>query len=291
MQASGGDLLGGLGGLGGVVADLGGRGLNIELLVVAAVALFALLLALAFLYVGSVMEFVLVAALERREVSVREPFGTHRGRGARLFGFRLALFALVVLLVGGAVALGFALQGPGPRLLALLLAVPVALVVVPVVLLVHGLTTVFVVPAMYAERCGVLDGWRHVLPDLRANPGETAAYVLFSVVLSAIGATTIATVVGIIAAVLVLPVGALGLLVGAFTGGIGLVVLAPLFLVVGLAVAAVAAVLRVPVLVYLRHYALFVLADLSDTDLLAGAREATGAAPPGLDDANDAESA
>jgi hypothetical protein len=265
----------------GLLVGIGGRGLNLALIAAAVVALLAVVLGVVFLYVGSVMEFVLVTALERREVSVREPFAARRWQGTKLFGFRLALFAATALVVAAAAGVGFLLQGPGGRFLPVLFGLPVLFVALPVALLVNGLTTVFVVPTMYDRRCGVLDGWRATLPRLREQLGETAVYVLFSVVLSVIGATTIATVVGIVGTLLVLPVGVLGLGLGVLTGGgIALVILAPLLLAVGLAVAALAAVLRVPVLVFLRYYALLVLADLTDVDLLAETRAATEVAPP-----------
>lgn len=277
---------------GDAVWTLGGLpGSGVAAALVVALAAVAVLVALVVLYVGSVMEFVLVAALETRTVSIRDRFGAWRWPGTRLFGFRLALVAAVVLLVGAAAGLGLLLQGPGLRVLALLFAVPVALVVVPVALLVNGLTTVFVVPVMYAERCGVLDGWRRLWPWLRAEPWETLAYVGLSAVFALAGGTAVATVVGIVGAVLAVPVVAVGLAL-VVSGAPLLVtaaVLVPLLVVVGLAVAALAAVVRVPVLVYLRHYALFVLGDLGGPDLLAAVREATDAPPPGVhEDATEA---
>jgi len=283
-QSGGGDLTGGgdlphL--LDGLLAGFGGRGLNLALIAGAVLVLLAVVLGLLFLYVGSVMEFVLVAALERREVSVRAPFAARRWQGTKLFGFRLALFVVTALVVAAAAGVGFLLQGPGVRFLPVLFGLPVLFVALPVALLVNGLTTVFVVPTMYERRGGVLDGWRATWPRLREQLGETAVYVLFSVVLSVIGATTVATVVGIVGALLVLPLGVLGIGILALTGGgIALVVLAPLLLAVGLAVAALAAVLRVPIIVFLRYYALLVLADLTDVDLLAETRAVTDIAPP-----------
>ncbi len=283
-QVGGGDVVGGLGSLPGLAApDSVGPELVGVGLVVLGLAAAAALLGLAVLYVGSVMEFVLLAALETRTVSLRDRFGVWRWPGTRLFCFRLALFAGVALLVAGAAGLGLLLQGPGLRVLALLFAVPVAIVVVPLGLLVNGLTTVFVVPTMYVDRCGVLAGWRRLWPRLRAAPWETLAYICLSVVFSVAGGTAIATAVGLVAAALVVPVGVAGiaLVVGGAPAVVTLAVLVPLLVSLGLVVAALAAVFRVPVLVYLRHYALFVLADLDGPDLFAGVREATDVRPPG----------
>jgi hypothetical protein len=120
-QVGGGDVVGGLGSLPGLAApdSVGPELVGVGLVVLGLIAA-AALLGLAVLYVGSVMEFVLLAALETRTVSLRDRFGVWRWPGTRLFCFRLALFAGVALLVAGAAGLGLLLQGPGLRVLALL---------------------------------------------------------------------------------------------------------------------------------------------------------------------------
>ncbi|WP_255198637.1 DUF7544 domain-containing protein [Halorarius litoreus] len=276
---SGGSNVGGGGGTGGV--DAGGVpspdrlldgfqplfGPGIGLLVVALVVV-GLLVGLLFLYVGSVMEFVFVEALVTREAVVRERFSARRWQGTRLFGFRIVLFLLVAALVGAAAALGLALQGPGIRVLAVLFAIPVLLVVGLVAAVINGFTTVFVVPIMLEERCGVLAGWRQLRPAIRAQLDEFGVYLLLSVILGAIGGMFVATVVGIVGVVLFLPVGLLGFAALVAGGGPALVLLVPVVFVVLLALGAIGAVVSVPVVTYLRYYALLVLGDTTDYDLL-----------------------
>ncbi|WP_435196725.1 DUF7544 domain-containing protein [Natronomonas sp. EA1] len=243
------------------------------LLLVALVAV-GLLVALAFAVVGSIMAFVLVEALVSGETRIREPFGEHVGDGLRLLGFRvlIGLFALLPLALLGAAA--FALRGPGGLSIApLLVAIPVFLVVVPVAAVVNGFTTAFVVPIMLREACGPVAGWKRLWPVVRGNLEEYGVYLLLSIVLSVVGGAAVSTVVGLLAAVLFIPAG----LVGLFGAGLGLltgtnallfVLLAPFILAGGFALLAVTAAVRVPVVAYLRYYALLELGDTSEYDLL-----------------------
>lgn len=248
-------------------------------LAVFAVAVAALLVALLFMYVGSVMEFVFLEALLTREAVVRERFSARRWQGTRLFGFRIALFLAVAIPVAGAVALGVALQGPGVRVLAVLFAVPVLLVLGVAAAIVHGFTNVFVVPIMFEQRCGVLEGWRRLRPAVSDQLDEFGVYLVLSVVLGAVGGAVVATVVGIAAVVLFLPVGVLGVAALVSGGGPLLLLLVPVALAVLFALAAIGAVVSVPVLTYLRYYALFVLGDTTEYDLLGASDDAEPGEP------------
>lgn len=280
----GGGLSGSVDGVGGDGGDGGGGGgippldqfldgfrsvvgPNITPLIVALVAV-ALLVGIVFFYVASVMEFVFVEALVTREAVVRERFAARRWQGTRLFGFRVALFLVVAVLVAVLVALGLALRGPGIRVLAVVFAVPVLLVAGLVAAVVNGFTTVFVVPIMLEQRCGVLAGWRRLRPAISEQLDEFGVYLLLSVVLGAAGGTLVATVVGVVGVVLFLPVGVLGLAAFLAGGGLAFLLLVPIVFVVLLALGAIGAVVSVPVVTYLRYYALFVLGDTTEYDLL-----------------------
>jgi len=63
-----------------------------------------------------------------------------------LFGFRVGLWLLAALAVVGVAGLTLLLAGPGPRLIGPVVGVPFLLVLLPVLLVVDGFTTVFVVP-------------------------------------------------------------------------------------------------------------------------------------------------
>lgn len=248
-----------------------------------AVVAVGILLALVFGLVGSVMEFVFIESLRRETVSLREYWGHHWRRGLRLFGFRLGLFVFVagtVLLVSLPVLL-FVI-GPGQigtwEILGVVVGLlPLLILLAITVFLVHGFTTVFVVPIMMLEDVGVLAGWRRLWPSIRAAWKQYLAYAVASVLLSFVGGILFAVVTGIAAFVLALPflvlagVGALLLVVWAPAGWAVIAFVALLFV---LTVIVLAAVVQVPIQVYLRYYALLVLGDIEeDFDIITDQRD------------------
>jgi hypothetical protein len=250
------------------VVDLGPRA---WLLVAAAVGA-VLLVALAFALVGSVMEFVFVESLREEEVTIRRYWSRRWRQGLRLFGFRLVLGLAVlgsVLLLAAPFVLPFLGVTPlggglAPALLVVLL--PLFLVLALVAGLVNGFTTVFVVPVMVLEDCGVLAGWRRLWPTITSQWTQYLAYAVAGFVLSILGGILAGVVTALLALVLLVPFGVLF----AFAVGLFAFVAEPLgigaFVVVGvlfvLAVIAVAALVQVPVQTYLRYYALLVLGDV-----------------------------
>jgi hypothetical protein len=288
--------------------DVGGQVLGLVLLVVAVLLALGLLVG----FVGSVMEFVLVASLREEEVHVRRYVREHWRAGARLFGFRIALALLGVALVALPVAaLVFgtggpaAVDGPGRVFGLLLLLIPLVLLVALALSLVDGFTTFFVVPVMLLEGEGVLASWRRFYATLRAEWREYLVFVVLTFVLTLVAGTAVGVVVGLVALVVLGPLVLFGL-AGVVTAGvvgpgaIGAVSL-PVLLAVGvlgllafLLVLVVAAVVQVPVVTYFRYYALLLLGD-TDTDLdlvperrravRAGDGDGHGNGGPGVDSA------
>jgi hypothetical protein len=256
-----------------VNGSITGVGLSLTAIaaIVAAVVSFALLL----LYIGSVMEFVLVETLRTREASVRDRFRAFGGLGARLFGFRLVLFVLTAAMFG---AIVFPAVFTG-SLVWLVLLVPVIFFVVPVVAVVHGFTNVFVVPVMLHERCGVLAGWRRFAGAARGHLDEFGVYLVLSIILSWVGSLLVGIVGGVIGLLLLLPIGIAAWFAFLSGGPVALVVLVPLLLVAFLFLLAVGAVVQVPVLTYLRYYALFVLGGATEYDLVDDVRREIHATP------------
>ena len=248
-------------------ASVGSLG-STEFLVVAGVVALLVALALGFALVGAVMEFVFVESLRRETVRIRDDWRTHWRRGARLFGFRLALglatLAVVALVVGVAVAPALLGIAPVGTILLLLVAVPVALVVAVAGAVAGGFTTTFVVPTMILEERGVLAAWRRFWPTLRGQWKQYAAYavVVFGLRIAAGLLATLATLLAGLA--LAIPLGLVALLGLALTGpvapvGWGLVGLAVLAFVLALFVLSL--LVAVPIQTALRYYGLFVLGD------------------------------
>jgi hypothetical protein len=258
------------------------------LLIVGAVVAVALLIGLVLLLVGSVMEFVLVESLRHEDVQVRQYWGKRWKQGVWLFGFRVVV-GLVVLGSAAVLAALFlvpvAVSGGGPSApsvalgaLAALLILPAVIVLALLVSLINGFTTVFIVPVMVLDDCGVVDGWRRLWPTIAANPWQYAAYALLSVVLSVAGGLLVAVVAGVVVLVLLIPFGllaAVGLAVFSVFAPLGIGVLALVGVLFVLVALAVLALVQVPVVTYLRYYALFVLGDVEETlDLISERRAA-----------------
>jgi hypothetical protein len=259
------------------------RGADIVLLVGILVAA-AVVLGLAFLLVSSVMEFVLVESLRAETVTVRRYWSRRWRQGLRLFGFRVLFGAVVlgsVLAVVGPTVLSALDLGPASLAVSgalLLLLVPFVILLVIVAGLVNGFTTVFVVPVMVLEDCGVLAGWRRLWPTVVDQWKQYLAYAVIGFVLSATGSVVVGILVGAGVLVLLLPFGLLfalgfGLFLIAEPVGIAVVVVVGLLFL--LAVLTVVAVAGVPVVTYLRYYALLVLGDIEPTfDLVSDQRAA-----------------
>lgn len=243
----------------------------------------AVFLGLLFLLIASVMEFVFIESLRQHSVTIRRYWGRRWGQGLRLFGFRIALFAVVVVAVLALAAPLISLWWGGAQSLGegvvwvAILVVPVIVAVAAIAGIVHGFTTVFVVPIMVLEDTGVVAGWRRLWPVIRSNPVEFGAYLIASLVLTVVGALVFGTVLGFLAVLLLLPFGVVaalgaGLLVVAEPLGwlvIGFVALVYLFTVLVLA-----ALIQVPIQTYLRYYALLVLGDIDEElDLIPEQRE------------------
>lgn len=234
-----------------------------------ALAVVALVIILTLLYIGSVMEFVLVDYLRSRNPQPLRSFGRWRWPGTRLFGFRIVLFTVLAAVVALAIVIVVALAGPGSRLISVVVAVLLLLVAVPLILVVNGFTTVFVVPIALDTGDGVLASWRRLIIALRANPMEFGVYLLVGLILSGIGTAFISAIAGLVGLVAVFPIGALGvLLLFAFgPSPVALLFAVPLVLSALALLLAVAAVIRVPVLTYLRYYAIYTLAGVTDYDV------------------------
>ena len=247
-------------------------------LLVGGIVLAAILIGLLFLLIGSIMEFVLIESLRQEEVAIRQYWGERWRQGMRLFGFRIVIGLVVfgsVAVIAGLFLLPVVVeQGPGIAnpfsgfsVVAILLLLPVIIVLAVLVGLINGFTTVFVVPIMILEDCGVLDGWRRLWPTITANPWQYLAYAVASFILSIAGGIVIAIVAGLSVLLLLIPFGILGVIGFALlmtVAPVGVAVLAIVGILFVLAVLAVLALVQMPVVAYLRYYAILVLGDIDN---------------------------
>jgi hypothetical protein len=289
------------GGGGGVPSDVPAPSMpevGTAVAIVAGIVLLIVLLALVWSLVGAIMEFVLIVGLRDREVSIREPFGANVRPGLRLFGFRLAV-GLVSLLVIGLPLLAVFGFGIGVSPAFLLLLVPLIVVFGVVALagsVVLGLTTDFVVPTMLTESRGVLDGWRRLWPTLRAEWKQVGLYIVAKFVLGIAVSLAVSLVVLLAALIVAIPfviVGG-GLYLAASAAGashVGLIVAGVLVALFVLVMIVVGLIVQVPALTFVRYYSLSVLGMLvPELDLVGVERpddDDTGSEGNGDDDDDD----
>ncbi|MFP4248218.1 MAG: hypothetical protein ACLFU7_01090 [Armatimonadota bacterium] len=194
------------------VTWLGANIANVVLLVAGLVTVW-LVLWLVFLYVRSVFRFIFVDAIAApREPKIGGSWRRHTAHGLSLLLWNLLLGLVPLLLIVIAlipILSSIGLLASGEPLGAVLgvtgMIGLIALIVLGLMLLALGraLTDDFLVPAMYAGRCGVFAGWRRIF---RAWRGEAANVVLFYLLklLLLVGAAIVTGIVGVVALLLLI---------------------------------------------------------------------------------------
>jgi hypothetical protein len=201
-------------------------------LVIAFLVVLGIAVTLVFIYLNSMMRFVLFDSIVARECHIRRYWGRRRRPGFRFFVwqilFGLAMGAGLIILVGIPAAVAFSLgwlKDPKAHVLPLVLGGILLFLVVFAFLLcmlaAAVLTKDFVVPMMALEDISALEGWRRLLAMLQSETAGYAGYIGIKIVL-AIAAGIIFFVINLLVfAVLVLPVvllGIAGVLVGKTAG-------------------------------------------------------------------------
>jgi hypothetical protein len=246
---------------------------------IAIVIVAALVFGIVFLYVNSVMRFILFDSVLATECHIREGWARRQFPGWRYFlwqiAYVLAVFAGVVILLGIPAALAFGMgwfTAPREHLVGLVLGgivlFFVMLIFVIAAAVIHVLTKDFVVPQMALEGVGVIEGWRRLWPMIQAEKGGYAGYVGWKILL-AIVAGVVLTVVSLIVGVLVAIPTLLLAIVAVLTGkGAGLtwnVYTITVAVVVGCILLAaffyLLALIAVPVMVFFPAYSIYFFAS------------------------------
>lgn len=180
-----------------------------------------LVLLVLFLYVNSVMRFVLFDSVVAKECRIWHSWSRRQGPGRRFFVWQilLAVVSVVALTILIGIPAGFAfvvgwLRNPKEHMIPLILGGMalffVFLLFVVIQLLTHVMTKDFVVPQMALEEISAIEGWRRLWPQIKLEKGGYAAYIGMKIVM-AIGA---AIILGIASAIVMLlfliPIGGLG---------------------------------------------------------------------------------
>lgn len=231
-----------------------------------------------FVYVSSVMRFVLFDSLVEKQCRIRQFWGRRHAIGLRYFGWQLMLMlAMIVgitILIGVPAAFAFLLgwlKEPRQHLVPLILG-GIALFLVFMLfgltlLVVQVMTKDFVVPQMALENIGATEGWRRLLPRINREKGGYAGYIGMKIVM-AIGAGILFTIVNFfVLLVLLIPIGGVGaiaVLVGK-AAGLGwtayTITLMVVFGAIALAILMyVIALVSVPVTVFFPAYSIYFFA-------------------------------
>jgi hypothetical protein len=185
-------------------------------LVVAAFFLFIL-----FLYVNSVMRFVLFDSVVSKECRIWQSWSQRQGPGRRFFVWQilLALASIMGFTILAGIPAGFAflvgwLRNPKEHMIPLILGGMalffVLLLLVVVLMLIHVMTKDFVVPQMALEEIGAIEGWRRLLPRIKAEMGGYAAYIGMKIVMAIAAAIILGIVSAIVMLLFLIPIGGLG---------------------------------------------------------------------------------
>jgi len=226
-----------------------------------------LAIALLWMLVGAVMQFVFVDMLRTGNICLGGFFRERLGKGARLFLFQIALIAVMILAVMAFVFMLIGFEGAGPGAAAPFLIIALILVLLVAALLfglVFLLTTDFVVPIMIREDCGVIEGWKRLAGVISTGFWQTVVYVIARFVLGLIAAIVQAILVILALLVIAIPFVLIGIvLIAAFQENIMnitlLLALAIPYLIIAIPVALLIAV---PFVTFFRYYALLVLEGL-----------------------------
>jgi len=190
---------------------------------IAALVVIGLGLLVLFMYISSVMRFILFDSIVARECHIRQGFTRRKRPGFRLFLWELLLMlatlAALLIAIGIPVACAAALgwfAHSGDHVLGLVLGglacFFILLVLMVFVAVVNVMTKDFVVPQMALEDISAMEGWRRLWLWLKYDKGGYAGYIGMKIVL-AIGAAIALAIVTIVAfLVLLIPIGGVGVI-------------------------------------------------------------------------------
>ncbi len=183
--------------------------------------IFGIVFFFGFMYVSSVMRFILFDSVIAKECHIRDGWMRRQSAGLRYFGWQLLVMAItlgtMVILIGIPAGFAFAvgwLKAPKEHMVPLILGGIVlffAFVLFMILAaLVHVMTKDFVVPQMALENIGAIEGWRRFWPRLTSEKGGFAGYIGMKIVMALGAGVVIGVAFGFILLILLIPVGGLG---------------------------------------------------------------------------------
>ena len=176
---------------------------------------------LLFLYLNSVMRFILFDTVIAKNCQIRRGWSLRQRPGQRYFLWQLLFYMVfplgLALLIAVPALFAFALgwfKEPKQHLVGLILSGMALFFVLFAALIawlvVHVFTKDFVVPQMAIEEISAFEGWRRLLPQISSEKGGYAAYIIMKVVMALGVAVVIGILTFIVLVIVLIPVGGLG---------------------------------------------------------------------------------
>jgi len=245
---------------------------------IAAAVIASLAVGVILMYVGSVMRFVLFDSVIARECHIRWSWSRRLGPGWRYFVWKLLYVLLslagIVVVVGVPSAFAFAagwFREPKEHLPVLVLVGVLFFIVLFIfavaTAVIFVLTKDFVVPQMALENVDVMEGWRRLLPMMKAETGSYAAYIVMKIVLAIVVGILIgiaALILGFIIAIPSIGLGVIAVITGKNAGLTWNAYTITLAVVVGCILLAIflylVSLISVPAIVFFPAYSMYFFA-------------------------------
>jgi hypothetical protein len=234
----------------------------------------SLAVGLIFMYIGSVMRFILFDSVVARQCFIRQDWNRRMAPGWRYFTWKLLYLLLsiagIVLIMGIPIAFAFSagwFRAPREHLPLLILggafffcALFIFFIATAIIFV---LTKDFVIPQMALENLDVMQGWRRLWQMMGLEKGAYLAYVVMKIVLAIVAGILmgIATLIlGLIVAIPSIGLGLLAVITGKTAGLTWNVHTIALAVVIGCALLAVflylVALIYVPAIVFFPAYSI-----------------------------------
>jgi len=174
-----------------------------------------------FVYVNSVMRFILFDSVVARQCAIRRGWNRRQRPGLRYFVWQMVFFFAMgvglAILIGIPAALALAagwFTQPKQHLVPLILCGMVLFLLVMafvvIWLVVHVLTKDFVIPQMALENINAFEAWRRLLRKLNSEKGGYAGYIGMKIVMALGAAVVVGIITFIVILILLIPVGGVG---------------------------------------------------------------------------------
>ncbi|MCQ1539242.1 hypothetical protein FTO68_09650 [Methanocalculus taiwanensis] len=247
-----------------------------------AIILLIIALALLFMLIGSIIQFVFVDCIRTGDVKIRHYFWPRAEKGGRVFLFEIGVALLFLLLLAALIIpliiIAGGIAGPAGGIslaFSLLVFLPIILVTAVIIGIIQLITIDFVVPIMIENDCGVIDGWREFYGIISTQWMQGIIYLVVRF-LAALGGGFVLIILTLLAlAILAIPFAVIGFVLYAVIqiANIHLLLLLAIpYLIIAIPVVLL---ISVPFITFFRTYSLAVLGRLSPEHMLLFDEEVT----------------